>query len=345
MRAWWATTATSTWSPTSCESFEVHEGRVFTLKLRKGHRWSDGQPFTTEDFRYYWEDVANNKELSPAGPPRDLLVEGQPPKFEVLSETEVRYTWHKPNPHFLPRLAGASPLFIYRPAHYLKPLHKKYSEKVRKSRGRGHGEAQLVGGAQPRRQPVRVGQPRPADAAALDEHHQAAGRPLRRRAQSLLPPRRPERPAASLHRPLHPRGGRSEADPGQDRRRRSRPAGARRALQQLHLPQAGREAERLPHAALAAGQGLAFRAVSEPERERPGVARGAARRALPPRAVARHRPLARQPGAVLRPGHRVEQHRAAAEPAVPRGLPRPLGALRQEASLAIAGPDGLEKRP
>src|SRR6185503_6329292 len=57
--------------PDILESYEVQEGRIFTLKLRKGHRWSDGQPFTTEDFRYYWEDVANNKELSPAGPPVD----------------------------------------------------------------------------------------------------------------------------------------------------------------------------------------------------------------------------------------------------------------------------------
>jgi len=123
--------------PDLLESFEAREGRIFTLKLRKGHRWSDGHPFTTEDFRYYWEDVANNKELSPAGPPRDLLVDGQPPLFEVLSETVVRYTWHKPNPNFLPRQAGASPLFIYRPAHYLKPLHKKYSEKVRKAEAEG----------------------------------------------------------------------------------------------------------------------------------------------------------------------------------------------------------------
>ena len=119
------------------ESYEVKEGRVFTLKLRKGHRWSDGHPFTAEDFRYYWEDVANNKELSPAGPPRDLLVEERPPLFEVLSDSVVRYTWHKPNPHFLPRLAGASPLFIYRPAHYLKRLHKKYSEKVRTAEADG----------------------------------------------------------------------------------------------------------------------------------------------------------------------------------------------------------------
>lgn len=123
--------------PDILESFEVQEGRSFTLKLRKGHRWSDGQPFTTEDFRYYWEDVANNKELSPAGPPRDLLVEGQPPKVEILSDTVIRYTWHRPNPHFLPRQAGASPLFIYRPAHYLKRFHKKYSEKVRKAEAEG----------------------------------------------------------------------------------------------------------------------------------------------------------------------------------------------------------------
>jgi peptide/nickel transport system substrate-binding protein len=123
--------------PDILESFEVKDGRIFTFQLRKGHRWSDGHAFTAEDFRYYWEDVANNKELSPSGPPQDLMVEGEPPKFEVLSETAVRYTWSKPNPHFLPRLAGASPLFIYRPAHYLKRFHKKYSAKVREEEANG----------------------------------------------------------------------------------------------------------------------------------------------------------------------------------------------------------------
>ncbi len=123
--------------PDLLEGLEVKDARVFTLRLRKGHRWSDGHPFTAEDFRYYWEDVANNKELSPSGPPRDLLVDGEPPKFEVLNETTVRYTWSKPNPHFLPRMAGASPLFIFRPAHYLKQFHKKYSAKVAKAEADG----------------------------------------------------------------------------------------------------------------------------------------------------------------------------------------------------------------
>jgi peptide/nickel transport system substrate-binding protein len=113
--------------PDILESIEVEDNKVFTLKLRKGHRWSDGHPFSSEDFRYFWEDVANNKTLSPAGPPSDLLVEGEAPKFELIDATTVRYSWSKPHPDFLPRLAAASPLLIYRPAHYLKPFHEKYA--------------------------------------------------------------------------------------------------------------------------------------------------------------------------------------------------------------------------
>ena len=36
--------------PDILESFEVKEDREFTLKLRAGHKWSDGHPFTTADF-------------------------------------------------------------------------------------------------------------------------------------------------------------------------------------------------------------------------------------------------------------------------------------------------------
>jgi peptide/nickel transport system substrate-binding protein len=114
--------------PDILKSYEVEEGRRFTFHLRKGHRWSDGAPFTAGDFAYWWEDVANNPKLSPAGPPRDMLVDGEKPVFEVLDDYTVRYTWEKPNPFFLPRLAGASPLFIYRPSHYLKEFHGQYAD-------------------------------------------------------------------------------------------------------------------------------------------------------------------------------------------------------------------------
>jgi peptide/nickel transport system substrate-binding protein len=123
--------------PDILEGIDVEDNRAYTLRLRKGHRWSDGHPFTSEDFRYYWEDVVNNVELTPTGPPSALLVEGEPPKFEVLDRTSVRYSWTKPNPEFLTSLAAASPLLIYRPAHYLKKFHKKYATKVAKKSAKG----------------------------------------------------------------------------------------------------------------------------------------------------------------------------------------------------------------
>lgn len=114
--------------PDILESYEVEEGRIFTFHLRPGHKWSNGKPFTSEDFRYYWEDVANNPDLAPAGPPMQLLVDGEAPKVEILDATTVRYSWSKPNANFLPALAGASPLYIYRPSQYLKKYHAKYAD-------------------------------------------------------------------------------------------------------------------------------------------------------------------------------------------------------------------------
>lgn len=113
--------------PDLLEDVEVEEGRIFTLRLRPGHRWSDGHPFTSEDFRYYWEDVATNESLAPFGPPRTYLAGGGPPRFEVLDGRTVRYTWPRPNPFFLPALAGARPEPLYAPAHYLEAFHARYT--------------------------------------------------------------------------------------------------------------------------------------------------------------------------------------------------------------------------
>lgn len=113
--------------PDILKSFEVKDGRVFTFKLRAGHKWSDGKPFTAEDFRYFWEDIASNKELSPGGPPVELLNGGEAPKVEIVDAVTVRYTWSKPNARFLASLAQAREPYIYRPAHYLKQFHAKYA--------------------------------------------------------------------------------------------------------------------------------------------------------------------------------------------------------------------------
>jgi peptide/nickel transport system substrate-binding protein len=114
--------------PDILEKVDNEGDRVFTFTLREGHRWSDGEPFTTEDFRYYWEDVANNPDLSPSGPPDLFLVDGKLPKVEILDDRHIRYSWNSPNPRFLPSLAMPRPEFIYSPAHYLRKFHAKYAD-------------------------------------------------------------------------------------------------------------------------------------------------------------------------------------------------------------------------
>jgi peptide/nickel transport system substrate-binding protein len=113
--------------PDILESYEAKDNREFTLKLRAGHKWSDGHPFTTDDFRFFWEDIANNSELSPSGPSVELLVDGKPPKVEIVDERTIRYSWDKPNPYFIESQARANPLWLFRPAHYLNTLHGKYT--------------------------------------------------------------------------------------------------------------------------------------------------------------------------------------------------------------------------
>jgi len=114
--------------PDILESYDNDGDKVFTLHLRPGHRWSDGSPFTSEDFRYFWEDIANNPELSPSGPPDFMKIEGQYPTVTFPDETTVVYAWDHPNPNFLQALAMARPPFIYRPSAYLKQFHTKFAD-------------------------------------------------------------------------------------------------------------------------------------------------------------------------------------------------------------------------
>ena len=53
------------------------DGKVCTIFLRKGHKWSDGHPFTADDFVFWYEDVYLNKDLQPTPHP-DFMVNGKP---------------------------------------------------------------------------------------------------------------------------------------------------------------------------------------------------------------------------------------------------------------------------
>lgn len=119
--------------PDILESVQNVDDRVFTFKIRDGHRWSDGSYLTSEDFRYCFEDVILNKELRKNGPPVEMLVDGKPPRFEVIDLLTVRYEWDAPNPDFLPQLAAPQALGVVLPAAYMKQFHRKYQDDFRLS--------------------------------------------------------------------------------------------------------------------------------------------------------------------------------------------------------------------
>ena len=55
-----------------------------TLTLRKGLKWSDGEPFTTDDILFWWKDIALDTNLTPTPPP-EWVVDGKPMTVEKVS--------------------------------------------------------------------------------------------------------------------------------------------------------------------------------------------------------------------------------------------------------------------
>lgn len=103
-------------------------GRRYILYLRKGIKWSDGRPFTSEDVLYWFEDVATSKELSGsfiALAPKDTTLRVSAPDPHVLV-----FEFDKPNGIFLEKLCYLGH-FIYAPKHYMRQFHVKYADRAK----------------------------------------------------------------------------------------------------------------------------------------------------------------------------------------------------------------------
>ncbi|NPV81108.1 MAG: ABC transporter substrate-binding protein [Firmicutes bacterium] len=118
--------------PNVATSWDISDGgKTFTLHLRKGIKWSDGEPMTADDIAFWYEDVICNKELTPVYPDW-LLVDGKPARFEKVDAYTIRFSFAKPHSMFLEYLASpdAGPSVFNYPKHYLKQFHPKYAQKA-----------------------------------------------------------------------------------------------------------------------------------------------------------------------------------------------------------------------
>ena len=112
----------STIVPNIAKSWDWNDDYTqLTFHLRKGHKWSDGAPFTAEDVVFWYDNLALDPKVI-AKPKDYVLVAGEPMKVEALDETTVRFTMPQPKPGLLAHFAthfGQG----FQPKHFLGKYH------------------------------------------------------------------------------------------------------------------------------------------------------------------------------------------------------------------------------
>jgi peptide/nickel transport system substrate-binding protein len=92
--------------PNLAENFSNNpDATEFTFTLRKGLKWSDGKPFTSDDIGFFVNDIARSKELFPS-PPDWLTVDDKVGEFTKVDDRTFKIKFASPYGLFLQRLAS-----------------------------------------------------------------------------------------------------------------------------------------------------------------------------------------------------------------------------------------------
>ena len=92
-----------------------------TFFLRKGHRWSDGAPFTADDVKFWYDELALDPKIMEK--PKDyVLVGGEPMTVDVIDPQTVRFNLPAPKPGLLSHFA-TSFAQGFQPKHFLGQFH------------------------------------------------------------------------------------------------------------------------------------------------------------------------------------------------------------------------------
>lgn len=131
--------------PNIARAYELSlDGRTLTLFLRRGMRWSDGAPFTTDDVMFWYTDMYRDTRLVASANP-GLQLDGKDVLIEKIDDTTVQFISPKPYPLLPELLAGYNALAgqslfgrlgmgCVAPKHYLSQFHPKYSSETQVTR-------------------------------------------------------------------------------------------------------------------------------------------------------------------------------------------------------------------
>ena len=118
----------ATIQPNILEEFESLDGaRRFRFTIRRGLRWSDGVPVTTEDVEFTFEDVWFNEEISPTIPSWARWG-GEPVKVNIVDDYTFELTFAKPYGLLLGQVTQWPPGRFIQPKHHMMQYHKEYTD-------------------------------------------------------------------------------------------------------------------------------------------------------------------------------------------------------------------------
>jgi peptide/nickel transport system substrate-binding protein len=107
--------------------------KAWTVKLRKGSKWSNGDPFTSDDIMFWYKDVIQNKDLTPSSPAWMKNNDGSLVDVKQVDDVTVEWDYKDAHTTFLFELANADygdknvPCFL--PSKFLKQFHATYAKK------------------------------------------------------------------------------------------------------------------------------------------------------------------------------------------------------------------------
>ena len=110
---------------------------MYRIYLRPGVKWSDGEPFTSADVLFWWNDEMNDKDLNPSGPSGRWANAD----INAVDNYTVQIDFSVPAPTFMGSMShpySASRGHFYLPMHFQKQFHIKYNteaNKLAKDRG------------------------------------------------------------------------------------------------------------------------------------------------------------------------------------------------------------------
>ena len=117
--------------PNMFESWEASDdGTTYTFHMRKGMRWSDGEPLTTADVEFWWKDWATYEGLGWIANPFNG-IQNQPCTLDIVDDYTFRCTFDYTFglfPHILTRNMGGYPQEgPFMPKHFMQNYHLDYA--------------------------------------------------------------------------------------------------------------------------------------------------------------------------------------------------------------------------